>query len=76
MESVDTSNSQAKSFFGTFVLFYAVLNILAFFILLLTTKWSMLTDDGGSLLMAGVIFYDHGHNDCPDLWYWTCPGVE
>ena len=60
MESVDTSNSQAKSFFRTFVLFYAVLNILAFFILLLTTKWSMLTDDGGSLLMAGVIFMTMG----------------
>ena len=60
MESSEPQYSQAKSFFGTFVLFYAVLNILAFFILLLTTRWSMLTDDGGSLLMAGVIFMTMG----------------
>ena len=55
MESVDTSNSQTKSFFGTFVLIYAVLNIVAFFILLLTTKWSMITSEE-SPLMAGAVF--------------------
>ena len=60
MESVDTSNSQAKSFFGTFVLIYAVLNIVAFFIMLLTTEWSILTDDEGSPLWASVIFMTMG----------------
>ena len=60
MESDDTSNSQAKSFFGTFVLIYAVLNIVAFFIMLLTTEWSILTDDEGSPLWASVIFMTMG----------------
>lgn len=55
MESPEPQNSQTKSFFGTFVLIYAVLNIVAFFILLLTTKWSMITSEE-SPLMAGAVF--------------------
>ena len=60
MESIETQNSPTKSFFGTFVLIYAVLNIIAFFIMLLTTKWSILTDDEGSPLAASVIFMTMG----------------
>ena len=55
MENIETQKSPTKSFFGTFVLIYAVLNIVAFFILLLTSKWSMITSDESPLL-AGAIF--------------------
>ena len=55
MENIETLKSPTKSFFGTFVLIYAVLNIVAFFILLLTSKWNMITSDESPLL-AGAIF--------------------
>ena len=55
MENIETQNSQTKPFFGTFVLIYAVLNIVAFCIMLLTTKWSILTGEE-SPLMAGAVF--------------------
>ena len=56
MEIIETQNSQAKSFFGTFVLIYAVLNIVAFFIMLLTTKWGVPTGGKDSPFIAGLVF--------------------
>ena len=56
MENIETQVSQTKSFFGTFVLIYAVLNIVAFFIMLLTTRWSAMTGDKSSPFMAGIVF--------------------
>ena len=56
MESIETQNSPTKSFFGTFVLIYAVLNIVAFLIMLLTTKCGAMTDDKSSPFMAGLVF--------------------
>ena len=44
------------SFYGTFVLIYTVLNIAAFVILLLTTEWSVLSDDEGDGFWAGFCF--------------------
>lgn len=56
MENMETQSNKKKSFFGTFVLIYLALNIIAFFIMLLTTKQSMITGDNESPLMAGVTF--------------------
>ena len=55
MENIETQKKPSKLFFGTFVLIYAVLNIVAFFIMLLTTKWSMITSEESPLL-AGAVF--------------------
>ena len=56
MENIEPKDIQTKSFFGTFVLIYAVLNVVAFFILLLTSKWGTLTGDKSSPFMAGLVF--------------------
>ena len=42
MENMETQSNKKKSFFGTFVLIYLALNNIAFFIMLLTTKQSMI----------------------------------
>lgn len=60
MENIETQNNKTKSFFGTFVFICLALNIIAFFIMLLTTKWSMITGDKESPLMAGVTFMISG----------------
>lgn len=52
-ENID---NKGLSFYGTFVLFYTVLNIAAFVILLLTTEWSVLADDEGDGFWAGFWF--------------------
>lgn len=41
----EKTDNKGMSFYGTFVLIYTVLNIAAFVVLLLTTKWSVLADD-------------------------------
>ena len=42
MEQLETPVNKTKSFYGTFALIYVVLNIIAFLIMLLTTKWSII----------------------------------
>ena len=50
------NNNNGKTFYGRFALIYAVLNIAAFFILLLTTEWSVLADDEGDGFWIGFWF--------------------
>ena len=57
MEQLETPANKTKSFYGTFALIYVVLNIFAFLIMLLTTKWSIM--DGGeksNVFAAGSTF--------------------
>lgn len=49
-------NGNSKSFYGTFVLIYTVLNVVAFIIMLSTTKWDNLMDDEADGFYAGVLF--------------------
>ena len=52
----EKNDNKGLSFYGTFVLIYTVLNIAAFVILLLTTEWSVLSDDEGDGFWAGFCF--------------------
>lgn len=56
----EKSDNKGLSFYGTFALIYAVLNIAAFFIMLLTTEWSTLADDEGDGFWAGFWFMVFG----------------
>ena len=61
MEQLETPVNKTKSFYGTFALIYVVLNIFAFLIMLLTTKWSILNGgDKGEIIAAGSIFMVFG----------------
>ena len=55
MENIETQNNKTKSFFGTFVFICLALNIIAFFIMLLTTKWSMITGDMSPVIMLHLV---------------------
>lgn len=50
------NGNNGKTFYGRFTLIYAVLNIAAFFILLLTTEWSVLADDEWDGFWIGFLF--------------------
>lgn len=52
----EKTDNKGMSFYGTFVLIYTVLNIAAFVILLLTTKWSVLADDESDGFWVGFWF--------------------
>lgn len=56
MENIETQKKPSKLFFGTFVLIYAVLNIGAFIVMLLTTQWGAMTGDKSSPFIAGLVF--------------------
>ena len=56
----EKSDNKVLSFYGIFALIYAVLNIAAFFIMLLTTEWSVLADDEGDGFWAGFWFMVFG----------------
>lgn len=48
----EKSYNKGLSFYGTFAIIYAVLNIAAFCIMLLTTEWSVLAQDGGDVFLV------------------------
>ena len=52
----EKSDNKWLSFHVTFALIYTALNIAAFFILLLTTEWSVLADDEGDAFWGGFWF--------------------
>lgn len=56
----EKTDNKGLSFYGTFVLIYTVLNIVAFVILLLSTEWSVLADDEGDGFWAGFWFMVFG----------------
>ena len=57
MEQLKTPANKTKSFYGTFALIYVVLNIFAFLIMLLTTKWSIINGgEKSNVFAAGSTF--------------------
>jgi len=57
MEQLETPVNKTKSFYGTFALIYVMLNIFAFLIMILTTRWSILNGgDKGEIIVAGSTF--------------------
>lgn len=56
MNKTKNECGNSKSFYRTFVLIYTVLNVVAFFIMLLTTRWSIMTDDATDGISAGIFF--------------------
>lgn len=71
----EKSDNKGMSFYGTFTLIYSALNIAAFFILLLTTEWSVLADDEGDGFWIGFWFMVFGiaaaliHGICPAMMF-------
>jgi len=49
-------NCKPGKFYGTFVAIYSVLNVVAFIILLATTKWEVLMDDEADGFWIGFLF--------------------
>lgn len=60
-------NCKPGKFYGTFVAIYAVLNVVAFIILLATTKWEVLMDDEADGFCIDNCFFYSNVDFLPNL---------